>query len=166
MSDTRPWTPEDFERKSHEITCESESPTAGERPLFDLIGYAESRQVLVNQLENIDTSAYRILVKFQAAHPELVPCGELTHHGEPIWKVSEVFADGIHFSHNCLDHGYDLYDTESVKVPAAYLQDSEAWGAAHATEVADKKAAADARNATERRAQYEALRTEFESKES
>lgn len=133
-------------------------------PADFVAAFAQTRAELVEQLEAMDSWAFGALVVFQHAHPELVPCGFPTWQGEPIWKVSAAYDHGIEFTHQCMDHGYDLHDMESVFVPAAFLHDSEAWGVAHAAEVAKNKTAADARATAERRAQYEALRTEFESK--
>jgi len=47
-----------------------------------------------------------------------VPCGALPSTG---WKYSHLSDKGIHFEHNCQDHGYDLMDYEYFVLPWEFI---------------------------------------------
>ena len=134
-------------------------------PVFDVLAYAAERSAIVALLEIIDASAYKVLRAFQAAHPELVPCGSSFPWQDErqleIWTISEADDSGITFTHDCMDHGYDLYDTQSVTVPAGWIWNGPRWDADHKAEL-DRAAAREAAAQEDaRRTQFEALRAEF-----
>ncbi len=141
-----------------------DAPQQSAAVVFDVAGYATARAELVQRLEAMDAPAYEVLSAFRSAHPELVPCGELTWQGQPFWTVSDADDHGITFSHDCTDHGYDLFCTESVTVPTGWILNPRAWDAAQQAATERKAASDEAARLATRRSRYEALRTEFEPK--
>jgi hypothetical protein len=128
---------------------------------------------LVREIEESDRFAHAQLAEYAAEPGVRVPCDPGTYlraRGRTTpWEVSGFDEQGVHFTHDCRDHGYDLACTESVVLPAAYIRDPEAWRAAQRQEEEDKRAArlhneqvVEAASRQARRQQYERLRAEFE----
>lgn len=75
--------------------------------------------------------------------------------------MSETSADGIWFSHDCRDHGYDLADTETAFLAALYLSDPQRWRDDAARAAAVQAVAANAIARADRQRRFEELSTEF-----
>lgn len=62
------------------------------------------------------------LIKDYATIPGTkVPCGT------DVWKFSGSDHLGLHFRHDCWDHGYDLPDSEYLTLPWLFIEDRETF---------------------------------------
>jgi hypothetical protein len=125
---------------------------------------------LVREIEESDRFAHARLIEYATEPGIRIPCGVSTSRGRPIpWEVSGFDGQGVSFTHDCRDHGYDLACTESVVLPAAYIRDPEAWRVVRREKEENRRAArerqekaVEAASRQARRQQYERLRAEFE----
>lgn len=144
----------------------SEYPASADDYLEQRTALQEQAEAITEVLESIDGYALTRLREYEQEplRDKKIPCA-VNGTG---WEVEYVGTDGITFTHDCRDHGYDLACTESFTLPGDYVRDPAAWraqreaqDAAEQERAAAAMAQADERAKARRREQYAALRAEF-----